>query len=48
LEPVSKGESVLGILIIVAFLIIALGAVDAASIAWGEDSRDDFPNDHHH
>jgi hypothetical protein len=38
----------MGIFIVVALLIIALGAVDAASIAWGEDSRDDFPTDHHH
>jgi len=38
----------LGILIIVALVVISLGAIDPASIAWGEDSRDDFPNDHHH
>jgi len=36
----------MGILIIVALLIIGLGAIDAAAIAWGEDSRDDFPNEH--
>jgi hypothetical protein len=37
----------MGILIIVALMIIGLGAIDAAAIAWGEDSRDDFPNEHH-
>ena len=37
----------MGILIIVALVVIALGAIDAASVAWGEDSRDDFSNKHH-
>jgi len=36
----------MGILIVIAILIIGLGALDAASIAWGEDSRDHMPDDH--
>jgi len=35
------------ILIIVAILVIALGAFDAAANAWGQDSRDQLPDDHH-
>jgi hypothetical protein len=36
----------MGILIVIAIIIIGLGALDAASIAWGEDSRDSMPDDH--
>jgi hypothetical protein len=36
-----------GILIVIAVLVIALGAFDAAAIAWGEDSRDSYHNEHH-
>jgi hypothetical protein len=35
-----------GILIIIALLIIALGAFDAAAVAFGQDSRDQLPDDH--
>jgi hypothetical protein len=35
------------ILFIIALLVIGLGALDAAAIAWGEDSRDQLPDDHH-
>ena len=28
-------------------LVIGLGAFDAAAVAWGEDSRDKLPDDHH-
>jgi hypothetical protein len=34
------------IFIIIALLVIGLGAFDAAAIAWGEDSRDKLPDDH--
>jgi hypothetical protein len=37
----------MGILIVIAILVIALGVFDAAAIAWGEDSRDTYPNEHH-
>jgi hypothetical protein len=36
----------MGILIVIAILIIGLGALDAAALAWGEDSRDVMPDDH--
>ncbi len=37
----------MGILIIViALLIIGLGAFDVAAIAWGQDSREQLPDDH--
>ena len=36
----------MSIFIIIALLVIALGAFDAAAIAWGEDSRDKLPDDH--
>ena len=36
----------MGIFIIIAVLIIGLGALDAAAIAWGSDSRDQLPDDH--
>ena len=32
-------------LIIIAIVIIGLAALDAASIAWGTDSREDFRED---
>jgi hypothetical protein len=35
-----------GIFIIIAILIIGLGALDAAALAWGQDSRDQLPDDH--
>lgn len=37
----------MGIFIIIAVLIIGLGALDAAALAWGQDSRDQLPDDHH-
>ncbi len=36
----------MGILVIIALLIIALAAFDAASVAFGADSRDQLPDDH--
>ena len=32
--------------VIIAILIIGLGALDAAAMAWGADSRDQIPDDH--
>jgi hypothetical protein len=32
-------------LIIIAIVIVGLAALDAASIAWGADSREDFRED---
>ena len=37
----------MSIFIIIARLVIGLGALDAAAVAWGEDSRDRLPDDHH-
>jgi hypothetical protein len=34
------------IFIIIALMVIGLGAFDVASITWGEDSRDKLPDDH--
>lgn len=34
------------VFVIIAILIIGLGALDAAALAWGADSRDEFPDDH--
>jgi hypothetical protein len=34
------------IFIIIALLIVALIAFDAAAITWGQDSRDQLPDDH--
>jgi len=31
---------------IIAIIIIGLGALDAAAMAWGADSRDQLPDDH--
>ncbi len=36
----------MGIIIIIAVLIIGLGALDAAALSWGQDSRDQLPDDH--
>lgn len=36
----------MNIFLIIALLIIGLGAFDAATIAWGQDSRDELPDDH--
>ena len=36
----------MGIIIVIAILVIGLGALDAAALAWGEDSRDAMPDDH--
>ena len=36
----------MSIFIIIALMVIALGAFDAAAITWGEDSRDELPDDH--
>ena len=35
------------VFVIIAIIIIGLGALDAAAMAWGADSRDQFPDDHH-
>jgi hypothetical protein len=37
----------MSLFIIIALLVIGLGAFDAAAMAWGEDSRDKLPDDHH-
>jgi hypothetical protein len=37
----------MSVLVIIALLIIVLGALDAAAMAWGADSRDQLPDDHH-
>ena len=37
----------MSVLVIIALLIIVLGALDAAAAAWGADSRDQLPDDHH-
>ncbi len=34
------------IILIVAIVVIVLGALDAAAAAWGTDSRDPMPDDH--
>jgi hypothetical protein len=34
------------IFIIIALLVVVLGAFDLAAIAWGQDSRDQLPDDH--
>lgn len=34
------------IIFIVAIVIVALGALDAAAMAWGADSRDQLADDH--
>ena len=36
----------MSVLVIIALLIIVLGAIDAAALAWGADSRDQLPDDH--
>ncbi len=36
----------MSIVVIIALLIIGLGALDAAALAWGQDSRDQLPDDH--
>jgi hypothetical protein len=36
----------MSVLVIIALLIIVLGALDAAALAWGADSRDQLPDDH--
>ncbi len=36
----------MSLLVIIALLIIGLGALDAAALAWGQDSRDQLPDDH--
>jgi hypothetical protein len=36
----------MSLLVIIALLIIVLGAIDAAALAWGADSRDQLPDDH--
>lgn len=36
----------MAILIIIAVVVIGLGALDAAAVAWGADSRDPYPDDH--
>jgi hypothetical protein len=35
-----------GIFIIIAIIVIGLGAFDAAAVAMGTDSRDSYPDDH--
>jgi hypothetical protein len=34
------------VFVIIAIIIIGLGALDAAAMAWGADSRDQLPDDH--
>ena len=34
------------VFVIIALIIIGLGALDAAAMAWGADSRDQLPDDH--
>jgi hypothetical protein len=34
------------IFIIIALLIVGLAAFDAAAMTWGQDSRDQLPDDH--
>lgn len=34
------------IIFIVAIVIVVLGALDAAAMAWGADSRDQLADDH--
>ena len=34
------------VFVIIAIIIIGLGALDAAAMAWGADSRDQVPDDH--
>ena len=34
------------VFVIIAIIIIGLGALDAAAMAWGADSRDELPDDH--
>jgi hypothetical protein len=36
----------MAILIIIAVVVIGLGALDAAAVAWGADTRDPYPDDH--
>lgn len=36
----------MSIFIIIALVIIGIGAFDAAALAWGEDSRDKLSDDH--
>ena len=35
------------LIFIIAIVIVALGAFDAASVAWGVDSRDSIGDDYH-
>lgn len=35
------------IIFIVAIVIVALGALEAAAVAWGADSRDQLGDDYH-
>jgi hypothetical protein len=34
------------VFVIIALIIIGLGALDAAALAWGADSRDEISDDH--
>jgi len=34
------------VFIIIVLLVVGLGAFDAAAAAWGQDSRDQLPDDH--
>ncbi len=34
------------VFVIIALIIIGLGALDAAAMAWGADSREQLPDDH--
>jgi hypothetical protein len=36
----------MGVFIIIALLVLGLGAFDVAALAWGQDSRDQLPDDH--
>jgi hypothetical protein len=38
----------MGILIVIAIVLIAFVAFDLAAMRWGVDTREHFPQDHHH
>ena len=42
----TEGAVAMSVLVIIALLIIMLGALDAAALTWGADSRDQLPDDH--
>jgi hypothetical protein len=38
----------MGILIVIAIVLIVFVAFDLAAMRWGADSREYFPQEHHH